>query len=35
LGPEILTRGSRGVRGIGFFGPDWGVDTGAFIWQQP
>ncbi len=35
FGPETLTQGSRGVRGAGFFGPDWGVETGEFVWQQP
>jgi hypothetical protein len=33
LGPEMLTRGSEGVRAAGFFGNDWGVKTGEFVWR--
>ncbi|MBI1917318.1 MAG: prolyl oligopeptidase family serine peptidase [Planctomycetes bacterium] len=34
FGVETLTRGSRGVRGAGFFGQDWSVDSGEFVWQE-
>ena len=34
LGPEMLTKGSEGVRGAGFFGNDWGVTTGDFAWRK-
>jgi pimeloyl-ACP methyl ester carboxylesterase len=34
LGPDVLTHGSRGVRVAGFFGPDWGVDSGEFAWRK-
>lgn len=30
LGPETLTQGASGVRAAGFFGLDWGVETGDF-----
>src|SRR5262249_48180586 len=31
LGPETPTKGAGGVRLAGFFGPDWGVETGEFL----
>jgi predicted esterase len=34
LGPETLAQGSKGVRAAGFFGADWSVDTGEFVWQE-
>ncbi len=34
LGPEMLTKGSEGVRAAGFFGNDWGVATGDFAWTR-
>jgi pimeloyl-ACP methyl ester carboxylesterase len=34
LGPDVLTQGSKGVRAAGFFGPDWGVDSGEFTWRK-
>jgi hypothetical protein len=34
LGPETLAQGSKGVRVAGFFGADWSVDTGEFVWQE-
>ena len=34
LGPDILTRGSAGIRAAGFFGADWNVDSGEFAWRQ-
>jgi dienelactone hydrolase len=33
IGPEMLSQGSAGVRGAGFFGPDWSVETGDFAWR--
>ena len=35
LGPETLTRGEDGVRAAGYFGNDWGVPTGEFVWGRP
>src|SRR5205807_7711400 len=32
LGPETLSQGAGGVRVAGFFGQDWGVETGEFVW---
>jgi pimeloyl-ACP methyl ester carboxylesterase len=34
LGAEALARGSDGVRVAGFFGNDWGVDSGEFVWRK-
>jgi dienelactone hydrolase len=34
LGPEVLTKGADGVRAAGFFGNDWGVATGDFVWGR-
>jgi dienelactone hydrolase len=34
LGPDVLTAGDAGVRGAGFFGVDWGVDSGEFVWRK-
>jgi pimeloyl-ACP methyl ester carboxylesterase len=33
LGPEALTKGLAGVKAAGFFGPDWSVDRGEFVWR--
>jgi predicted esterase len=33
LGPETLMRGSEGVRAAGFFGADWGVASGDWVWK--
>jgi hypothetical protein len=33
LGADVLTKGVDGVRGAGFFGNDWGVATGEFVWK--
>ena len=33
IGSEMLARGSKGVRVAGFFGLDWGVDSGEFAWR--
>lgn len=33
LGPEILTDGMAGVRAAGFFGVDWEVGSGEFVWK--
>jgi dienelactone hydrolase len=32
LGPETLSAGGSGVRVAGFFGLDWGVATGEWVW---
>ena len=34
IGPEMLTRGTEGVRAAGFFGLDWSVETGDFAWRE-
>jgi hypothetical protein len=34
LGPDVLTQGSEGVRVAGFFGPNWGVSTGDWVWKN-
>jgi poly(3-hydroxybutyrate) depolymerase len=33
IGPEMLTSGVGGVRCAGFFGNDWGINTGEFAWR--
>ena len=34
LGPETLREGVAGVRVAGFFGLDWGVGSGEFVWAS-
>jgi pimeloyl-ACP methyl ester carboxylesterase len=34
LGPEMLREGLKGVRVAGYFGLDWGVDSGEFGWDK-
>ncbi|MCC6444533.1 MAG: prolyl oligopeptidase family serine peptidase [Armatimonadetes bacterium] len=34
MGPEALFRGSAGVRAAGYFGSDWSVEKGEFVWGQ-
>jgi len=34
LGAETLTKGTEGVRGAGFFGNDWSVTKGEFLWRK-
>jgi len=34
LGPEVLAGGTAGIRVAGFFGVDWGVESGEFAWQE-
>lgn len=34
LGPDSLTRGTEGVRVAGFFGTDWGVASGEWVWRS-
>lgn len=31
---ETLAQGTVGVRVAGFFGPDWSVKTGEFVWRE-
>jgi pimeloyl-ACP methyl ester carboxylesterase len=33
LRAESLTRGNDGLRAAGYFGPDWGVQSGEFAWK--
>ena len=35
MGPETLSKGSADVRVAGFFGLDWSVNTGEFVWTEP
>jgi hypothetical protein len=35
LAPEVLAEGSKAVRGAGFFGPDWRIETGDSAWREP
>ena len=32
-GPKILTEGSSGVLGAGYFGADWGLESGDYAWR--
>jgi hypothetical protein len=34
LGTEMLARGFKGVRVAGFFGSDWGTNSGEFVWSK-
>jgi len=34
IGSELPAKGIDGVRGAGFFGPDWQVGTGEFVWRE-
>ncbi len=34
VGTDMLVRGVEGVRAAGFFGLDWSVDAGEFVWSQ-
>jgi pimeloyl-ACP methyl ester carboxylesterase len=34
LSPEVLEKGSEGVRAAGFFGNDWRVTSGEFVWRK-
>ncbi len=34
IGPEMLSEGIKGVRGVGFFGLDWSVTKGEFVWRD-
>ena len=34
LGPEMLETGTAGVRAAGYFGTDWSVEGGEFVWQK-
>jgi pimeloyl-ACP methyl ester carboxylesterase len=33
FGPEAWTKGLSGVKAAGFFGNDWSVERGEFVWQ--
>jgi pimeloyl-ACP methyl ester carboxylesterase len=33
FGPEALTKGLAGVKAAGFFGNDWSVERGEFVWK--
>ncbi len=34
LGTEVLSQSSEGVRAAGFFGNDWSVTSGEFVWRD-
>ena len=34
VGPEMLSEGTNGIRGAGFFGLDWSVTKGEFAWRD-
>lgn len=34
FGLDTLSKGTAGVRAAGFFGNDWGVDSGDFAWRE-
>lgn len=34
LGPDVLSEGTAGVRAAGFFGNDWSVASGDFVWRE-
>ena len=33
FGPDALTKGLAGVKAAGFFGNDWSVEHGEFVWR--
>ncbi|MGC8785782.1 MAG: hypothetical protein ACP5RN_15555, partial [Armatimonadota bacterium] len=33
LSTDMLTKGIEGVLAAGFFGADWGVQSGEFVWR--
>jgi dienelactone hydrolase len=35
IGTDMLTNGEQGVRLAGFFGLDWNVSSGDFVWSKP
>ncbi len=32
-GPDVLRTGDRGVKAAGFFGADWKVESGDFVYE--
>ncbi len=34
VGAELPAKGINGVRGAGFFGQDWQLETGEFVWRE-
>jgi hypothetical protein len=34
FGTETLSKGRAGVRAAGFFGMDWGIASGDFVWRD-
>lgn len=32
--PQLITDGEKGIVGTGFFGLDWSVENGEFVWQN-
>lgn len=33
FGPDVTKGGGQGLKLAGFFGPDWGVESGTFVWN--
>jgi hypothetical protein len=33
-GPDLPSRGYGGVLGAGYFGQDWSVENGEFLWRE-
>ena len=33
FGPKVLTEGTSGVLGAGYFGLDWALETGEYSWR--
>ena len=31
---KVIKAGTAGIKGSGFFGKDWSVDMGDFIWKE-
>ena len=31
---DLVTKGERGILATGFFGLDWSVENGEFVWQS-
>jgi hypothetical protein len=31
--PDALTKGLAGIKAAGFFGNDWSVEHGEFVWR--
>ena len=34
LDSSCWSKGAEGIRAAGFFGVDWGVESGEFVWEE-